>query len=260
MKIYEYVGGLLHTKSLTVDGEVTLIGSANIDRRSFELNFENNILFVDRALTADDARAAGELHRPLRPGRRRRRRCTGRAAGTSGTTPSPCSARCSDAGQRRKISAIPATTSTAPAQAPAPAAGRCAARAAAGSAPARSPRASRRSRPCRRPARRAAASSRPRARGRRSAPSAPPTRGVSGRAWPHRRRSGSRTSTRQPDGRHDDAQQRGREGIEPRRHHRPRDQRAERLPGRRAEPGRDPERRASPSPPPRHGRAPLPRP
>ena len=52
VKIYEYVGGLLHTKSMTVDGEVTLIGSANIDRRSFELNFENNILLVDRALTA----------------------------------------------------------------------------------------------------------------------------------------------------------------------------------------------------------------
>jgi cardiolipin synthase A/B len=51
VKIYEYVGGLLHTKSLTIDGEATLIGSANIDRRSFELNFENNILFVDRALT-----------------------------------------------------------------------------------------------------------------------------------------------------------------------------------------------------------------
>ena len=47
VRIYEYVGGLLHTKSMTVDGEVTLIGSANIDRRSFELNFENNILLVD---------------------------------------------------------------------------------------------------------------------------------------------------------------------------------------------------------------------
>ncbi len=53
VKIYEYVGGLLHTKSLTLDGEITLIGSANMDRRSFELNYENNILFFDRALTAD---------------------------------------------------------------------------------------------------------------------------------------------------------------------------------------------------------------
>ena len=51
VKIYEYEGGLLHTKSLTVDGEVTLIGSANMDRRSFELNYENNILFHDPALT-----------------------------------------------------------------------------------------------------------------------------------------------------------------------------------------------------------------
>ncbi len=51
IKIYEYVGGLLHTKSLTVDGEVTLIGSANMDRRSFDLNYENNILFCDAHLT-----------------------------------------------------------------------------------------------------------------------------------------------------------------------------------------------------------------
>ncbi len=51
--VYEYVGGLLHTKSLTLDGEVTLIGSANMDRRSFDLNYENNILLVDQKLTAD---------------------------------------------------------------------------------------------------------------------------------------------------------------------------------------------------------------
>jgi len=51
VKIYEYEGGLLHTKSLTVDGKVTLIGSANMDRRSFDLNYENNILLVDTQLT-----------------------------------------------------------------------------------------------------------------------------------------------------------------------------------------------------------------
>jgi phosphatidylserine/phosphatidylglycerophosphate/cardiolipin synthase-like enzyme len=43
----------LHTKSVTVDREITLIGSANMDRRSFDLNFENNILLYDQALTAD---------------------------------------------------------------------------------------------------------------------------------------------------------------------------------------------------------------
>jgi cardiolipin synthase len=51
VKIHEYEGGLLHAKSLTLDGEITLIGSANMDRRSFELNYENNILFYDSALT-----------------------------------------------------------------------------------------------------------------------------------------------------------------------------------------------------------------
>ena len=53
VRIFEYEGGLLHTKSLTLDGEITLIGSANMDRRSFELNYENNILFHDRSLTAE---------------------------------------------------------------------------------------------------------------------------------------------------------------------------------------------------------------
>jgi len=53
VNVHEYVGGLLHAKTLTLDGEVTLIGSANMDRRSFELNYENNILFFDPELTAD---------------------------------------------------------------------------------------------------------------------------------------------------------------------------------------------------------------
>ena len=53
VRIFEYKGGLLHTKSLTLDGEITLIGSANMDRRSFELNYENNILFYNPTLTDD---------------------------------------------------------------------------------------------------------------------------------------------------------------------------------------------------------------
>jgi len=61
VKIREYKGGLLHTKSLTIDGEMTLIGSANMDRRSFELNYENNILFHDAELTAS-VRARQELY------------------------------------------------------------------------------------------------------------------------------------------------------------------------------------------------------
>ncbi|MCA0873593.1 cardiolipin synthase [Seohaeicola saemankumensis] len=52
VRIYEFQPGLLHSKSLTLDGEVTLIGSANMDRRSFDLNYENNVLLHDAEVTA----------------------------------------------------------------------------------------------------------------------------------------------------------------------------------------------------------------
>jgi cardiolipin synthase len=49
VEIYEFRPGLLHAKTMVVDCCTGLIGSANLDRRSFELNFENNILFEDQA-------------------------------------------------------------------------------------------------------------------------------------------------------------------------------------------------------------------
>jgi cardiolipin synthase len=52
VRLFEYPLGLLHTKSVTVDGRITLVGSANMDRRSLELNFENNLLVLDPAFTA----------------------------------------------------------------------------------------------------------------------------------------------------------------------------------------------------------------
>ncbi|MDO4232664.1 MAG: phospholipase D-like domain-containing protein, partial [Lautropia sp.] len=50
--IHEYRHGLLHAKTLTVDGELCFIGSTNLDLRSFDLNFENNVLLQDEAMTA----------------------------------------------------------------------------------------------------------------------------------------------------------------------------------------------------------------
>ena len=50
VEVYEYRLGLLHSKTMIVDQTIGLIGSANLDRRSFELNFENNILFADKGL------------------------------------------------------------------------------------------------------------------------------------------------------------------------------------------------------------------
>ncbi len=49
--IHEFKGGLLHAKTLTLDGKVALIGSSNLDLRSFDLNYENNILLQDAGIT-----------------------------------------------------------------------------------------------------------------------------------------------------------------------------------------------------------------
>ena len=67
VEIYEYIGGVLHAKTLTLDGEVSLIGSANMDRRSFELNFENNIQLYDAALSQDIRQRQAHYLAPRQP-------------------------------------------------------------------------------------------------------------------------------------------------------------------------------------------------
>jgi cardiolipin synthase len=52
VRVFEYRGGLLHAKTLPLDGRIVIIGSANFDRRSFDLNYENNIVNQSEALTA----------------------------------------------------------------------------------------------------------------------------------------------------------------------------------------------------------------
>ena len=51
VKIYEYKPGLLHAKTLTIDDQISLVGSTNLDLRSFDLNYENNVIFYDKGLT-----------------------------------------------------------------------------------------------------------------------------------------------------------------------------------------------------------------
>lgn len=50
--IHEFRDGLLHAKTLTIDGRVAVVGSSNLDLRSFDLNYENNILLQDEGVTA----------------------------------------------------------------------------------------------------------------------------------------------------------------------------------------------------------------
>ena len=52
VRIFEFKGGLLHAKTLTVDDTLTFIGSTNLDLRSFDLKYENNVLLQDATTTA----------------------------------------------------------------------------------------------------------------------------------------------------------------------------------------------------------------
>ena len=47
VKVYQYERGFIHAKVLTIDGKVATVGSANMDIRSFELNFEVNAFMYD---------------------------------------------------------------------------------------------------------------------------------------------------------------------------------------------------------------------
>ncbi len=49
VEIHEYHAGTLHAKTLTVDGTWSFVGSANLDARSFYLNFEVNLALYDDA-------------------------------------------------------------------------------------------------------------------------------------------------------------------------------------------------------------------
>ncbi|WP_136607202.1 cardiolipin synthase [Paenibacillus dokdonensis] len=63
VKIYEYEKGFLHSKLLIIDGEVATIGTANMDMRSFHLNFEVNALLVQ---TESVQRIVSDFERDLK--------------------------------------------------------------------------------------------------------------------------------------------------------------------------------------------------
>jgi cardiolipin synthase len=52
IKVFEYTPGLLHAKHLSIDDDVALVGSSNIDIRSFQLNAEIMLLAYDAGVTA----------------------------------------------------------------------------------------------------------------------------------------------------------------------------------------------------------------
>ncbi|TRW97393.1 cardiolipin synthase [Paracoccus sp. M683] len=53
VRLHLFQPGLLHAKIATVDRRYAMIGSANLDRRSFELNYEVNMAIYDRQMTEE---------------------------------------------------------------------------------------------------------------------------------------------------------------------------------------------------------------
>jgi cardiolipin synthase len=53
VQIHRFHGGLLHTKSMVIDRELSVFGTVNFDLRSFHLNFELSMLIYDRPFAED---------------------------------------------------------------------------------------------------------------------------------------------------------------------------------------------------------------
>jgi cardiolipin synthase len=53
IEIHLYRPRFLHAKHLTIDDEIALIGSTNMDIRSFALNAEINLVIYDRAVVSE---------------------------------------------------------------------------------------------------------------------------------------------------------------------------------------------------------------
>jgi cardiolipin synthase len=52
VKVYEYLPRFVHAKTIVVDDDLAVVGTANLDTRSFRLNFELAVLLYDEPLTA----------------------------------------------------------------------------------------------------------------------------------------------------------------------------------------------------------------
>jgi cardiolipin synthase A/B len=51
VRVYEYLPRFIHAKTIVVDDDLAIVGTANLDTRSFRLNFELTALFYDAPFT-----------------------------------------------------------------------------------------------------------------------------------------------------------------------------------------------------------------
>jgi len=50
VEIYRYTKGFIHAKTMVCDDKIAFVGTANLDQRSFDLNFEVNAVVYNKAL------------------------------------------------------------------------------------------------------------------------------------------------------------------------------------------------------------------
>ncbi|HEY8132261.1 MAG TPA: phospholipase D-like domain-containing protein, partial [Thermoanaerobaculia bacterium] len=62
IEIYEYQPTMMHTKAFIADGAISIVGSANFDNRSLELNDELNVLVASRTVASE---LTGDFERDL---------------------------------------------------------------------------------------------------------------------------------------------------------------------------------------------------
>ena len=53
VKIYEYIPGFIHSKTLVSDDQIAFVGTANMDYRSFYLHFELSVLFMNSSMVQE---------------------------------------------------------------------------------------------------------------------------------------------------------------------------------------------------------------
>ncbi len=52
VKIYRYQKGFIHSKMMVIDDELTIVGSSNMDIRSFDLNFEDMVFLYNKEVSS----------------------------------------------------------------------------------------------------------------------------------------------------------------------------------------------------------------
>lgn len=56
VRVYHYRKGFIHTKTLLADSDISSVGTCNMDVRSLEINFENQLFIYDKGLNEEFAR------------------------------------------------------------------------------------------------------------------------------------------------------------------------------------------------------------